>query len=633
MSILRLARIAQLGVLIVLVLTIPTSESHRVAAQNERQVWAFYLGFWSGHDAWNAASGVLDDRPSRGDYDSRERAVVRDQIAEARRAGIDAFVVSWRGTNDDAATDTIRALLKEAGRVGFRIGVVLDHFEGGDAATSRDSLSYLLKEYANHPAYLRYRGKPVVLFAFQRNLDWGGIRTAVDPSRRSLWISEGLKGEKLYGGAMDGMYAFNFAWTDGSPRFYERDQKATIGNGGSIFLPTIHPGWNEDKVARRDRRSNPTAARQRDGGAFLRHMWEGATSVHPDVVLVVSWNEFIENSHIEPSRSYGSSAIDTLGPLVAAWKGGSSGGGGSAGSGSGGDGGDGGDNQDRTTELDGLTAEGDARQRVRFNPGASLQKAIFSDGFVPNSDEFDLEAGGASLRGQRAEHLGSGAVRIYFVQQGRWTDLRIAERGRARGERERALLDEGERRQAIQFNPGAALQRAIFRDSFVPNSPEFRVTIRDHPYAAQRAEHLGTGEVRVYYAPVERVDQVAFRTRGQHSDDEGRGDDPDPHGDHNGSAPVYVLEGWDASAQRWVSSQVRLPAADVCTRLRWHVANIAEIYLEHEGHGPVPGSGEVGEGERLACLEASDRLPQRWILHVHLRDGDWIEVPLEVRGD
>lgn len=62
-----------------------------------------------------------------------------------------------------------------------------------------------------------------------------------------------------------------------------------------------------------------------------------------------------------------------------------------------------------------------------------------------------------------------------------------------------ALIAAAEANQVIQFNPDAALQKAIFADGLVPNSSEFRVTVAGTTYVGQRAEHLDTGEVRVYY--------------------------------------------------------------------------------------------------------------------------------------
>jgi len=62
-----------------------------------------------------------------------------------------------------------------------------------------------------------------------------------------------------------------------------------------------------------------------------------------------------------------------------------------------------------------------------------------------------------------------------------------------------ALLNEAQAKQVIQFNPNAALQKAIFAAGFVPNSGEFKITVSGQVYVAQRAEHLVTGEVRVFY--------------------------------------------------------------------------------------------------------------------------------------
>lgn len=75
------------------------------------------------------------------------------------------------------------------------------------------------------------------------------------------------------------------------------------------------------------------------------------------------------------------------------------------------------------------------------------------------------------------------------------------------------LLAEGEAHQMMQLNPNAALQMRIFADGFVPTSPEFDVPVHDVEYRAQRAEHLGTGKVRVYYAQVPDWSKVWFVER------------------------------------------------------------------------------------------------------------------------
>lgn len=76
------------------------------------------------------------------------------------------------------------------------------------------------------------------------------------------------------------------------------------------------------------------------------------------------------------------------------------------------------------------------------------------------------------------------------------------------------LLAEAARRQVIQFNPNASLQKRIFADGFVPNSPEFEVEFGNARYVAQRAENLASGEVRVYYVRSGDWGNVAFHGRG-----------------------------------------------------------------------------------------------------------------------
>jgi hypothetical protein len=161
-----------------------------------------------------------------------------------------------------------------------------------------------------------------------------------------------------------------------------------------------------------------------------------------------------------------------------------------------------------------MLAEGERWQVMQFNPGAALQKRIFADGFVPNSGEFGLTLEATNFAVQRAEHLRTGAVRVYFSRVGDWANVRFYQRGSNPDALGRYLLQEAEQRQAIRFNPGAALQRRIFADGFVPNSGEFAVAISGQNYTGQRAEHLGTGRVRVYYAVTGNWGDVRYVERG-----------------------------------------------------------------------------------------------------------------------
>lgn len=297
-----------------------------VSAQEPNQVWAFYMGFWIG-GGWYSSPEVMTDQPQAGFYDERDGGTVGTQIDQAKSAGIDAFVVSWYGSNNGETTAVLNNVLDRAGERGFRAAAALDIFGGGQTKdTIAASISYIVNDRANHGAYLRYNGKPVIFFVFQGNAglstqDWLDLRNNIDPNRNTYWIAEGLSGCCLYGGAMDGMYAFNISWAGGSSSRYASERSAVLNRGGSLYIPMVHPGWDETLVARRDNRRNASPVKARANGQFLANSFAGAVASGANVIMIGTWNEYVENSHIEPSNLYGTQSLDTLRPLIANWKG------------------------------------------------------------------------------------------------------------------------------------------------------------------------------------------------------------------------------------------------------------------------------------------------------------------------
>lgn len=310
-------KVFSIGLLLAVTLTFTVIQP--AAAQSGRQVYAFYFGWWTG-DSWN--DGRLSDRPVVP-YNSWDGAAVGRQIDEARSAGIDAFIMSWFGPkNNNLTHQSFNVLLDQASARGFKAGAAVDMQEGGYNATIAEvteSLTYLISDRANHPAYLRYNGKPVIYFWNQKRFSvgqWQSIRAQVDPTNSTVWVAEGTDTSFLP--TFDGLYLFNTAWASNPAATAQQYMGATQAAGGWFYTPTVLPGWNESSIAGR---TNPTSPQDRAGGEFLTNSWNGAVSSGAGVILIVSWNEYFENSHIEPSQAHGSLALDTLRGLIAAWKG------------------------------------------------------------------------------------------------------------------------------------------------------------------------------------------------------------------------------------------------------------------------------------------------------------------------
>lgn len=287
-------------------------------AQGGRQVYAYYFGWYSGN-SWN--DGRLSDRPA-SPYNSADGGVIARQIGEAQSAGIDAFIMSWFGPKENNLTNIVFGmLLNTSAAMGFHAAASVDMGQGNFNATVgevTDSMRTLVGNLVNHPGYLRYNGKPVIYFWNQKRFSrqqWADIRAQVDPNHTTTWVLEGTS--TAYMGVFDGLYLFNTAWS-GNPASTARSYYSrAFGSGGSFYTPTVMPGWDESQIAGRD---NPTSPQGRNGGAFLRRSWAGAASSGANTILIVSWNEFLENSYIEPSQKLGSTALDVLRPLISAWK-------------------------------------------------------------------------------------------------------------------------------------------------------------------------------------------------------------------------------------------------------------------------------------------------------------------------
>jgi hypothetical protein len=71
-----------------------------------------------------------------------------------------------------------------------------------------------------------------------------------------------------------------------------------------------------------------------------------------------------------------------------------------------------------------LQEECSAHQVIFLNPNAALQKRLLADGFVPTSNEFEMQYDGTVYVAQRAERLSDGAVRGYYVVKGQWSNVK-----------------------------------------------------------------------------------------------------------------------------------------------------------------------------------------------------------------
>jgi len=278
-------------------------------------VLAFFYP-WYQHFNW--LSNRLQDQPLF-EYSTELPDEVARSLSEARAAGLDGVVVSWRG--DTNWNDRrLQFVLDQARILGLRVSILVetlaargdlpDGSRGVIAADVHQWLEKAFDAFTQQPAYLKVGGRPVIFVyaADEFTLeDWRPIVRSLERSGRNiLLMADSLDPAylEMFGGA------FTYATVSISQRDLERfyldqalrTQSYNLASGGErrVYAASVSPGY-DDSILGRD----TTLVVDRANGARYDAQWRAAIDAQPDWTLVTSWNEFWENTHIEPSVLYG----------------------------------------------------------------------------------------------------------------------------------------------------------------------------------------------------------------------------------------------------------------------------------------------------------------------------------------
>lgn len=295
-------------------------------ADYRQLVLAAYYPWFSGY-----RSPLLADRPRRP-RSVWDPAGVLAMTRQAQAAGVNGFVVSWQGSERDGpAMRLVRNAAEATGQV-FTAYLEAPSARATGPTRSRTRVirEWLLQALAHRssPAFLKADdGVPVVFVYGMATLtpaQWQDVLVEVAgrPGIRVHLVGDAV--DPAYRGLQWGLHRYTALGSIG--RLAARSARtALVARAGAVldagttpllYAGTVSPGFN-DRRLRGD--TNPVVPRRPDGSRYDA-TWSAALTGDPDWVFVSTWNEWFENTQIEPGRATGRLALEQTAERAAAWR-------------------------------------------------------------------------------------------------------------------------------------------------------------------------------------------------------------------------------------------------------------------------------------------------------------------------
>ena len=268
-----------------------------------------YYYIWFDTQSWDRAK---TDYPLLGRYSSSNIEVMRQHVKWAKAAGIKGFIVSWKST--DKLNQRLEQLIGVANEENFQLAIIyqgLDFYRQPLPLEQVDAdLNYFIDQYAEEQAFYIYE-KPLVIWSGTWKFSREQVENVVLGKREHLLILASERNVDGYSRLADVVDGNAYYWSsvnpDTFPGYPEKltAMGETVHANGGLWIAPAAPGFDARLIG-------GTTVVDRKDGKTLQIQFNTAMQSSPDGIGVISWNEFSENSHIEPSEKYGDHYLDVL---------------------------------------------------------------------------------------------------------------------------------------------------------------------------------------------------------------------------------------------------------------------------------------------------------------------------------
>jgi hypothetical protein len=173
-----------------------------------------------------------------------------------------------------------------------------------------NDLDFFIQNYASLPAFQLF-SKPLVIWSGTWKFSTQDIELVTQSRRNSLLIlasERNTDGYNRLANLVDGdAYYWSSVNPDTFPNYQEKlnQMSELVHANKGLWIAPAAPGFDARLIG-------GTSVVDRKDGATFRTEINTAMASSPDALGIISWNEFSENSYIEPSQKYGNQYLNIV---------------------------------------------------------------------------------------------------------------------------------------------------------------------------------------------------------------------------------------------------------------------------------------------------------------------------------